>query len=164
VDSVLTFYDQGVDELRADGRRLPVGVLAALTLALCAGVWDIGSAQAATVISFRTPSGNIGCLYSSGLGAAPNLRCDIRSRLVPRPRKPRGCTLDWGDSYEMNVTGRVGVTCHGDTAILPTARKLRYGTRWSVHGFVCRSRLAGLRCRNRSGHGFFLSRQHSNRF
>jgi len=36
----------------------------------------------------------------------------------------------------MNRTGRVAITCHGDTAILPNARVLRYGTRWRRAGFT----------------------------
>jgi hypothetical protein len=64
----------------------------------------------------------------------------------------------------MAVTGRVHVTCHGDTAIDPHARVLRYGTTWRGGGFTCTSKTTGLRCRNRSGHGFFMSRQHSYRF
>ena len=56
-----------------------------------------GTARADTLISFRTPSGNIGCVYSSGLGSPAGLRCDIRSRLRPLPPKPRRCELDWGD-------------------------------------------------------------------
>jgi Family of unknown function (DUF6636) len=149
-------------KLRAHGHLLP-GVLAAAVLAgVGAGV--AGTARADSLITFRTPSGNIGCVFSSGFGSPADLRCDIRSRLRPRPHRPRGCDLDWGDSYEMKATGRVDVTCHGDTAILPNARVLRYGKRWSSHGLACRSRKVGLRCSNRSGHGFFLSRQHSYRF
>ena len=30
--------------------------------------------------------------------------------------------------------------------------------RWSRGGFTCKASSAGLRCSNRSGHGFFLSR------
>jgi len=76
----------------------------------------------------------------------------IRSGLKPRPPKPRNCPLDWGDSYELAPTGRALYTCHGDTAIDPTSRVLKYGTRWSRGGFTCASRKAGLRCSNRSGH------------
>jgi hypothetical protein len=116
------------------------------------------------VLQFRTPSGNIGCVYASDFGHRVSLRCDIRSGLKPRPAKPRSCELDWGDSYEMGVRGRVYVTCHGDTAIDPRSHVLRYGTTWRKPGFVCTSKRVGLRCRNRSGHGFFLSRRHSFRF
>ncbi len=118
----------------------------------------------AVIVDFRTPSGNIGCVFSSGFGSAPNLRCDIRSRLRPLPKRPPGCDLDWGDSYEMGRTGRAQLTCHGDTAIIPTSRVLRYGSRWARSGFVCTSKVAGLRCANVSGHGFFLSKQRSYRF
>lgn len=134
-----------------------------VVLAVC-GASSAAAAQADTFIAFRTPSGNIGCDFYRASGTPPSLRCDIRSRLVPKPHKPRGCRLDWGDSYVMNPTGRVQLTCHGDTAILPTARVLPYGASWSHGGFTCSSRSIGLRCENRSGHGFFLSRQRSYRF
>jgi hypothetical protein len=130
-------------------------LLAALTLS--------GTAGAATVVSFRTPTGNIGCVFASGLGPT-NLRCDIRSRPRPQPPRPHGCDLDWGDSYTLGVRGRALVTCHGDTAVLPDSRVLKYGSRWARSGFTCESRLTGLRCRNRSGHGFFLSRARSYSF
>jgi uncharacterized protein DUF6636 len=123
------------------------------------------AARARTVVvGFRTPSGNIGCMFGSGFGGAPSLRCDIRSGLKPLPPRPKGCDLDWGDSFELRTTGRASVTCHGDTAIDPRSRVLRYGSTWKRAGFKCTSRMVGLRCRNRSGHGFFLSRGHSYRF
>lgn len=125
------------------------------------------AASAGTVVvGFRTPSGNIGCEYASGFTTlqGPSLRCDIRSRLKPLPPKPNGCDLDWGDSYEMRTTGRAYVVCHGDTAIDPRNRVVRYGQTWSRTGFTCVSKAIGLRCTNRSGHGFFLSRRHSYRF
>jgi hypothetical protein len=124
------------------------------------------TASPSTLVAFRTPSGNIGCVYDSGSssGFSPSLRCDIRSRLRPLPPKPRGCDVDWGDSYELGHTGRARITCHGDTAILPRSRVLRYGSSWTRSGFVCTSRVVGLRCHNASGHGFLLSKRHSYRF
>ncbi len=124
-----------------------------------------GSAPAGVVMSFRTPSGNIGCTFSSGLvGATPNLRCDIHSGLRPRPTRPRNCELDWGFGYSMGARGRAYAVCAGDTALIPSSRVLRYGNKWSRGGFTCTSRVVGLRCTNRSGHGFLLSRAHSYRF
>jgi hypothetical protein len=64
----------------------------------------------------------------------------------------------------MTVVGRVVLTCHGDTAILPHSRILRYGTRWQYGDFSCRSRRVGLRCTNGGRHGFFMSRLRSFRF
>lgn len=114
---------------------------------------------------FRTPSANIGCVSNSdpGLGG-PYLRCDILSGLKPRPARPMGCNLDWGFGFQMHATGRAQTVCAGDTSVDKRAKVLRYGTKWSRSGFTCVSRLAGLRCTNRSGHGFFLSRRHSYRF
>jgi uncharacterized protein DUF6636 len=133
-------------------------VVVAFLLALAAP-----ASAAAVLIQFRTPSANIGCGYSSGPGRA-SLRCDILSGLKPRPAKPHGCELDWGFGYALSPTGRAQTVCAGDTAVDRRARVLRYGQRWSRSGFTCVSSFAGLRCTNRSGHGFFLSRGRSYRF
>jgi hypothetical protein len=127
-------------------------VLAGLTAA---------SAPAATntYVSFRTPSGNIYCAYSSGLGSPTYLRCDIRSRLRPAPA-PRKCVEGvYGESVGMTRTGRAGVLCISDTVVDPRARILAYGTTWSRGGFRCVSRSVGLTCTNTRGHGWFLSRE-----
>jgi serine/threonine protein kinase len=116
------------------------------------------------IASFRTPSGSIGCRFSSGSAASPTLRCDIRSGLQPRPARPASCTLDWGFGFSMRGTGRPHVVCAGDTAIDQQAEVLRYGARWRRAQLSCLSSTTGLRCTNGSGHGFFLSRDHSSRF
>ena len=137
--------------------RLAV-VSAALFLALT------GTAGAA-VFLFRMPTSNIGCAYSNEPGrGGPNLRCDILSGLKPPPPRPAGCQLDWTFGYRIRATGRALRVCAGDTTVDRRAKVLRYGHRWRAGGFNCLSRRIGLRCRNRSGHGFFLSRKHSYRF
>jgi hypothetical protein len=133
-------------------------LVASLFLALA------GSASGAVYV-FRMPSSNIGCVFSSDPGfGGPYLRCDILSGLKPAPARPKGCTLDWKYGYRMRPTGRARTVCAGDTAVDRRARAIPYGHRWSRGGFTCLSRRIGLRCRNRSGHGFFLSRKHSYRF
>jgi hypothetical protein len=116
----------------------------------------------AAFVQFRTPSANIGCAWASDHGGY--LRCDILSGLKPRPPKARDCKLDWGYGFQLAPTGRATYVCAGDTAVDRRARVLRYGSKWSRGGFTCTSRLAGLRCTNKSGHGFSLSRAHSYRF
>jgi hypothetical protein len=64
----------------------------------------------------------------------------------------------------MNTTGRARTVCAGDTAVNRHAKAVRYGQTWARGGFSCTSRRTGLRCKNHSGHGFFLSRGHSYRF
>jgi hypothetical protein len=118
---------------------------ALVALALPAG-------SGAVFIQFQLPSKNIGCAYSTGPTV---LRCDIRSGLNPEPR--RRCELDW-TGLVLTPKGRGQPECAGDTALLPTARVLRYGQTWRRGGLNCTSRVTGLTCRNGVGHGFFLSR------
>ena len=112
---------------------------------------------------FRTPSGNIGCVYAAA-GKQSTVRCDIRSGLKPKPARPKACDLDYGDSYQLAKTGRAIVVCHGDTAIDPHAPVLAYGKTFRGVGLNCTSKTTGLRCGNSGGHGFFMSRARSYRF
>jgi hypothetical protein len=123
-----------------------------------------GSAHAAVFV-FRTPSSNIGCVFNAEPGfGGPELRCDILSGLKPAPTRPRGCTLDWKNGYRIRPSGPALKVCAGDTAVNKRAKAVPYGSKWARGGFTCLSRKVGLRCRNRSGHGFFLSKNHSYRF
>jgi hypothetical protein len=135
---------------------------AALIAALVLSASGEGAARSDQVISFATPSKNIGCVYARMSGSPTELRCDIASGLVPKPARPKKCTLDWGDSLAMQKHGRVFTVCHGDTAL--GGKPLAYGKTWRHDGFTCTSRKTGLTCKNLSGHGFFLSRAHSRRF
>ena len=130
-------------------------VIAAALLLLAAPAWG------STISSFRTPTGNIGCVFSSGLTGAekPTIRCDIRSRLRPAPHRPKRCPLDYGDSLEVSQLGHVTLVCHGDTALDPHAKVLHYGQSRRRGGLSCTSRFDGLTCINKSRHGFFMSRQ-----
>jgi hypothetical protein len=101
---------------------------------------------------FRMPSGNIGCAYAA---RGATLRCDILSGLRPEPRGR--CELDW-TGLTVAATGRARPQCAGDTAVDLRSPVLRYGRTWRRGGITCRSATTGLRCSNRAGHGFFLSR------
>jgi hypothetical protein len=119
---------------------------------------------------FKTPSGNIVCGYGYG-SKIPRafVGCRIKSGLKPPPRPTRpGCftTNDVG----LGATGRTttGRTIcpgepEGDAGVLAyenVARVLGYGKTWSGGGLSCASAVTGLTCRNKDGHGFFLSRVH----
>lgn len=115
-------------------------------------------AGAATLESFRMPSRNVGCLYST---APAGLRCDILSGLKPEPR--RKCELDWTGFY-LSPNGRAAPNCAGDTVYDRRAPVLAYGRTWHRGAFTCVSKATGLRCRNRAGHGFVLARKRSYSF
>jgi len=107
---------------------------------------------------FKTPSGNIFCGYDDYSGA-PYVRCDIRNYTPTTGKTPADCDLEWGDSFEVGANSkRGGLVCHGDTIINPDARTLGYGKAFSRGGITCLSEQRGLTCKNKRGHGFFLSR------
>lgn len=106
--------------------------------------------------SFRSPSGNIGCVLSEG-----GTRCDIRKRDWSPPPRPAKCPhqVDYGQGLEVDRLGQAEFVCAGDTALDPGASALSYGTASEVGGSECISRKNGVTCVNQAGHGFFLSVQ-----
>ena len=137
--------------------------VAVAVVALALGL--VGAARAGAgggFDAFRTPSGNIHCDYAV-LGEAV-LRCDILSGLNPRPAKPRTCQLGWGRGFSLAPRGAARFSCTSDTVVVPGSRVLQYGNTWRRGPFACVSRSIGLRCSNRVGRGFFLSRERSYRF
>jgi hypothetical protein len=107
---------------------------------------------------FRTPSKNIYCAYFG------SLRCDIKSGLKPMPARPAGCEFDWGQTFKLSRIGRTSIGCVSDSVYDPRSKLVPYGWGWRRGGITCVSKTTGLRCVNRSGHGFFMSRARSSRF
>lgn len=112
-----------------------LALLAAL-VTLCA----VAPAQAASQRYFRTPSKRIACLMLT-----TSVRCD---------------------TFFLNDVG-FRLTAHGpgkrihvtDTVALVHEPTLAYGKSAKLGPFTCTSRSAGLTCKNRAGHGFFVSVQ-----
>ena len=115
-----------------------------IAFALILGVLAFPTPVAET--GFVTPSGNIACNAGKNAGR-PLLDCTLFSERTNKGDKV----------WAMRVTGRVQVgRVIGDPAT--DYPKLRYGRTWTWHGIRCKSERRGLTCRNRSAHGFFLSR------
>ena len=134
-------------------------------LSICAALVATGMVLVAAPASaaddfFRSPTGNIGCVYAGDLGT---LRCDVRDGVKPLPPMPKSCEYDWGQGFWLHKTGGATVVCAGDTA-LGVGIVLRYGTTWSRDGITCASSSSGFRCKNAGGHGFFISRGEAYRF
>ena len=132
----------------------------ACTLALFAAVTlaTASTAAAETIVSFNSPSKNIGCTVGSSFGA----RCDIRHKDWSRGPRPKGCPtiVDWGQGLIVGKSGKGHIVCAGDTAFDPNGATLAYGKSRTVGRFKCTSRTSGMTCKNtRNGHGFFLSKQ-----
>src|SRR5947209_18501824 len=104
-------------------------------LSLLAGCWSVygGPPALASLPSFHTPSGNIGCYADGG-----RLRCDIGQKSWRGPARPATCPLAYGDSFTLSANGRPIWTCHGDTA-LRSEKVLPYGATWRSGPFTCTS-------------------------
>jgi hypothetical protein len=134
-------------------------------LALGTGATASSSKAGDTYFNFRLPSNNIFCAYVvSSSPYAKYVRCDIMSGIKPKPTGKCKYEGSRGISADINVTGPATFPCSSDTVYNKSAPMLNYGYTWHRGGFTCKSTTAGLRCSNLSGHGFFLSRQHSYRF
>ena len=122
-----------------------------LLLVSVAGLVASPSPASADVF-FKTPSGNIACQQ---VDAKRRVECAVLS-------SREGASLR---VYHLRRRGRAGTyTSTGNPATdVPV---LRYGRRKRLLGgaVVCTSRKSGLTCRNRSGHGFSLSKERQRRF
>jgi hypothetical protein len=131
-----------------------------MTSATCTALLAMAAVPAAARLSqFRSPSNNIGCIMD-WTAKHSYVRCDARNHSWKVTRRPAGCPrdIDFGQGFEVGRTSRRGhVVCAGDTA-LGAGKHLRYGHAISHGGLKCISERSGMTCRNRGGHGFFISR------
>lgn len=95
---------------------------------------------------FRSPSGNVPCLYSSSGGPGPFIRCDVLS------------LNDVG--FFLRTRHKARRSHITDTVNDPRrAKTLAYGKRRNFGRYTCKSYRSGMKCVNRRNHhGFKLSR------
>ena len=87
-----------------------------LPLAATAILFAAGTAHA-DIKMFRSPSGNINCMYDHSPGV---VECQIPQPDRPVLPKPRDCELDWGSNFSIARTGRTQMGCVA--ACCPTAK------------------------------------------
>lgn len=130
--------------------------LSLICLSLC-----VAMPAAADVFLFKMPSNNVVC--SVGLEAdSSDIRCEIFERSGPPPRPvPADCMAYWGHVYSMRDTGPVTMECIDfNPRIADSVTDVaQYGVTGTFGGISCLSSEQGLRCTNRSGHGFQLARR-----
>ncbi len=108
--------------------------------------------------AFRSPTGNVSCLFA--LGDSAEVRCDLTELNRSFTTPPADCDLEWGDSFSIGEMSKRGsLVCHGDTVIDPQAQVLEYGSTLGYFGIVCTSAKTGMSCVNNQGHGFSVARK-----
>ena len=138
-------------------------VVIGLAAAALAATIATASSAASRVPGFRTPTGNIRCLYVTG--SSNTILCSISrasyaQQLQGRCMGPIGAGVDW-HGFSLGASKKGAILCTGGIlyAGRPSYATLPYGKSFRRGAFTCTSRLAGVTCRSRSGHGIFVSRQ-----
>ena len=143
-------------------RIIVIGLAAAALAAIAASAANAGSVQ--RLPGFRSPTGNIKCLFVPGSGG--RLLCSIGRAGYAASAQAR-CTknagLDW-HGFSLDTARRGSLVCTGGILYNPDTQRpsyvtLPYGKSWSHSAFTCRSRVSGVTCLSRAGHGLFVSRQ-----
>ena len=140
-------------------KRIVVIGLAAAGLAASLAT---ASSAAQRVPGFRSPTGNIRCLYVAppGMMLCTIDRSAYAKKLQDRCMAPGGAGLDW-HGFTLGATKKGTIVCSGGILYngTPSYVTLRYGKTWRHGAFTCVSKRSGVTCRSRAGHGLFISRQ-----
>ena len=123
-----------------------------LPLVATAILFAAGTAHA-EIKMFRSPSGNINCMYDHPPGV---VECQIPQPDRPVRPKPRDCELDWGGRFSLSRNG-AQIVCAGDTIFNDEHRVLPYGQTLRGNGWQCTSKPSGMTCSNSRGNGFEIS-------
>ena len=121
-------------------------------------------ASASTLPGFRSPSGNISCLFiPSSSGAPATILCTLAHADYAKTLQSRCNGLDW-HGFLLPAARKGAVNCSGGILYNPTTQHpryitLAYGKTWRQKMFSCTSQLNGVNCSNPHGHGMFISRQ-----
>jgi hypothetical protein len=136
-----------------------------LLVAAAAALVAVPASSATVLPGFRSPSGNIRCLAAPG--PPPYLWCSIGKadyvkKLTAYCAQPR-IGVDWA-GFTLGARSKGSVACSGGTMYDPATQHprfitLAYGKTWHSGAFTCLSQSVGVTCRNKAGHGLFVSRQ-----
>jgi hypothetical protein len=134
-------------------------VIAVLTLGISA------PAFAANLPGFRSPTGNISCLFipRGSDGAPATMLCKLAHADYAQALQARCNGLDW-HGFVLPSARKGAVNCSGGSLYNPTTQHptyvtLAYGKTWRQKMFSCTSQVNGVNCSNPHGHGMFISRQ-----
>ena len=115
---------------------------------------------------FQTPSGNIYC--NGHVSGGGGISCTIVERSgALAAAKPSSCNGVWGHDFSLSATGKATLSCEtwpGHPQRVDYTDIAPYGEHGIFGDIRCDSKKTGFTCRNKSGHGFFLSRRKQETF
>ena len=139
-----------------------LAVALALTAALAAAADGSPSAANPPIRSFTLTGGKVTCVMTGGQPATAGALClgTLNKGVKPFPRPNCHGTGDPGGGLSIGTTGRSRGLCLSENPIVPPVKLLAYGKSISLGGVTCKavSATVGVRCTNRTRHGFQMSR------
>lgn len=146
----------GVHQLSRVGLPAAMATVIVTAVALLAFQFNPDSASAR---GWKSPSGNIVCGTASSKVVCFLLEQDFADA-------PCDGVYSTTGSVGRRGGARLFTGCFGGMPMnySPPIRTVRYGGKFRVKGVTCRSMRTGMRCSNRSGHGFKLRRARAVRF
>jgi hypothetical protein len=146
-------------------RRLAVTLLGAAALAATVSAPTSSAGSPAVLPGFKSPSGNIKCLYIPGPPAfvwCSIAHANYAKQLTAYCAQPR-IGVDWA-GFSLGAKGKGSVECTGGVLYDPQRQHpryvtLAYGKTWRHGAFTCTSATTGVTCRNRARHGILVSRE-----
>jgi hypothetical protein len=133
-----------------------------IVIAVAALAASAASAAGRVLPGFRSPSGNIKCYYNAKAltprGFTRAVTCSIVHADYAMKLQRRCEAGDW-HGFTLTPRGKPMLFCPaGAGGDRPVYTKLAYGKSWQRGPFTCTSRVTGVTCRSRTGHGLFISR------
>ena len=112
--------------------------------------------SASAYSAFWSPRQDVGCVVDWNYA-----RCDLRRQSWAPPSRPAWCRLTFGHGLAVTASGRAGLVCADDTALLASFSRVLPYRRLVRRGRVgCRSTRRGVLCTNyRTRSGFLVSRR-----
>lgn len=128
-------------------------VVSVLGLMACAA---LAPPPASAYSAFWSPRQDVGCVVDWSYA-----RCDLRRQDFTVPMRPSWCRLTFGQGLVVTASGRTGLVCADDTALLASFSRVLPYRRLVRRGRVgCRSTRRGVLCTNyRTRTGFLVSRR-----
>lgn len=107
---------------------------------------------------FMTPSKNINC--NGWVSDGGGIDCTIVNKSgTPPSAKPQSCAGVWGHAFSLYGNGKAEMRCEKKVHSVDFYPVIPYGESGTFGDITCTSESTGLTCRNKRGHGFFLSRR-----
>ncbi|MGW4245185.1 DUF6636 domain-containing protein, partial [Nocardia sp. NPDC004722] len=112
------------------------------------------------LLQFRSPSGNITCQFTTAIGGANTIVCDIADHSFTSPQRPAWCDKGrWGNTLTLTEGGTPAFSCASAALSADALPTLYFNHSTTVGTLTCLSMPDGITCSDTAtGHKFHVAR------